>query len=101
MGKRKKRRHLGPRRKRMQRPARLQAAVKWRSGTEARTSSAGTRVGLASIAARNEARTRLRAANLAKKSRAAAIEWPDDWPAEWILGDDDGNGIVAIEETPY
>ena len=53
------------------------------------------------IAARNEARTRLRAANLAKKSRAAAIEWPDDWPAEWILGDDDGSGIVAVEGNPY
>jgi hypothetical protein len=33
MGKRKKRkRNLGPRRKRMRRPARLMAAVKWRAG---------------------------------------------------------------------
>lgn len=32
MAKRKNNRSLGPRRKRMRRPARLQAAVKWRSG---------------------------------------------------------------------
>ncbi len=32
MARRKKRPNLGPRRKRMRRPARLQAAAKWRSG---------------------------------------------------------------------
>ena len=36
-------------------------------------------------------RARWRAAKLAEKLRPREIEWPDDWPIEWIPTDDDGN----------
>lgn len=125
MGKRKKRhRNLGPRRKRMRRPARLQAAIKWRSGYGGKNIVRGyarwfsvdlvcaivelRMLGVAidieyeqqvrrSIAARTEARARWRAAKLAAKTNPPEIEWPDDWPAEWIPGDDD----ASYDEVPF
>lgn len=110
MAKRKKHRSLGPRRKRMRRPARLQAAVKWRSGYGGKNIVRGyarwfgvdlvcamvelRMLGVAidaeyeqqvrrSIAARAEARARWRAAKLAAKTNPPEIDWPDDCPVEW------------------
>ena len=112
----------------MQRPARLQAAVKWRSGyggkdlvrgyarwfgvdrlcaiTELRM--LGVEVDAAreqefrrSIAARAEGRARWRAAKLAAKARSVEVTWPDDWPTEWIPVDEDGEGAVGPDEIPF
>lgn len=119
MGKRKKKnRNLGPRRKRMRRPARLQVAVKWRSGYGGKNIVRGyarwfgvdllcamvelRMLGVAidgeyeqqirrTIAARAEARARWRAAKLAAKTNPPAIEWSDDWPSEWIPSDEDAS----------
>jgi hypothetical protein len=58
MGKRKKKdRNLGPRRKRMRRPARLMAAVKWRAGYAGKNIVRGyrPRVGSASISSHGRA----------------------------------------------
>jgi hypothetical protein len=125
VGKRKKKnRNLGPRRKRMRRPARLQAAVKWRAGYGGKNIVRGyarwfgvdlvcaivelRMLGVAvdteyeqevrrTIAARAEARARWRAAKRAAKTTPAEIEWPDDWPAEWIPSDED----VSFDEIPF
>jgi len=121
---RKKNRNLGPRRKRMRRPARLQAAVQWRAGyggknivrSYARWFGVDLLCAIAelrmlgvaveaeyeqqirrTIAARAEERARRRAARLAEKSRPAEIEWPADWPAEWIA-DDEGD---PLDEIPF
>lgn len=125
VGKRKKKnRDLGPRRKRMRRPVRLQAAVKWRAGYGGKNIVRGyarwfgvdlvcaivelRMLGVAidteyeqqvrrTIAARAEARARWRAAKLAAKTNPAEIEWPDDWPAEWIPSDEG----VSFDEIPF
>ena len=125
VGKRKKKnRDLGPRRKRMRRPARLQAAVKWRAGYGGKHIVRGyarwfgvdlmcaivelRMLGVAidteyeqqvrrTIAARAEARARWRAAKLAAKTNRVEIEWPDDWPAEWIPSDEG----VSFDEIPF
>jgi hypothetical protein len=125
VAKRKKNRSLGPRRKRMRRPARLQAAVKWRSGYGGKNVVRGyarwfgvdlmcaivelRMLGVAidagyeqqvrrSIAARAEARARWRAAKLAAKTNPLEIDWPDDWPVEWIPSDEDD---APFEEIPF
>lgn len=128
VGKRKKKnRNLGPRRKRMRRPARLQAALKWRSGYGGKNIVRGyarwfgvdllcaivelRMLGVAvdaeyeqlirrTITARAEARARWRAAKLAEKNRSIEVEWPDDWPMEWIPTQDASNEVVAIDECP-
>ena len=127
MGKRKKKnRNLGPRRKRMRRQARLMAAVKWRSGyggknivhgyarwfgvdlicaiTELRM--LGVAVDLVyeaqlrrTIAARATWRARRRAEKLAAKARPVEIEWPDDWPVEWIPREADGDAM--LDDIPF
>jgi len=124
MAKRKNNRSLGPRRKRMRRPARLQAAVKWRSGYVGKNIVRGyarwfgvdlvcaivelRMLGVVvdteyeqqvrrTIAARADARARWRAAKRAAKTNPAEIEWPDDWPAEWISSDEE----VSFDEGPF
>jgi len=126
MAKRKKKhRNLGPRRKRMRRQARLQAAVKWRSGYGGKNIVRGyarwfgvdlvcaivelRMLGVAvdaeyeqqirrTIAARAEARARWRAAKLAAKAKPLEIEWPADWPPEWIPSDADE---ASFDEIPF
>jgi hypothetical protein len=125
MAKRKKKRDLGPRRKRMRRPARLQAAVKWRAGyggkhivrCYARWSGVDLLCAIVElrmlgvaidaedeqqvrrmIAARAEGRARWRAAKLAAKTKPRKIEWPDDWPADWILNENDE---ASLDEIPF
>jgi hypothetical protein len=125
MGKRKKKnRNLGPRRKRMRRPARLMAAVKWRAGYGGKNIVRGyarwfgvdlicaitelRMLGVAvdpeyeaqlrrSIAARAARRARRRAEKLAAKTRPVDIRWPDDWPVEWILTEPD----VELDDCPF
>ncbi len=125
MGKRrKKNRNLGPRRKRLQRPARLQAAVKWRSGYGGKNIVRGyarwfgvdllcaivelRMLGIAvaaeyeqqirhTIAARAEARARWRAAKLTAESRLSELEWPDDGPAQWDVHDEGS----SPDEIPF
>jgi hypothetical protein len=124
MGKRKKNRNLGPRRKRMRRPARLMAAVKWRAGYGGKNIVRGyarwfgvdlvcaitelRMLGVAvdpeyevqlrlTIAARAKWRARRRAEKLAAKTRPVEIEWPDDWPVEWILTEPD----VELDDCPF
>ena len=119
MAKREKRRNLGPRRKRMRRPVRLQAAVKWRSGyggknivrgyarwfgvdlicalTELRMLGVTIDVEYEqqvrlTIAARAAARARWRADKLAEETRPVEYEWPLDWPIEWIPDADELTG---------
>lgn len=128
MTKRKKRRNLGPRRKRMQRPARLQAALTWRSGYGGKDivrgyarwfgvdllcavvelRMLGVEVDTAreqelrrAIAARAEGRARWRAAKLAARARPAVITWPDDWPSEWSSVDEGCEEAVQLDENPY
>lgn len=125
MAKRKKKRNLGPRRKRMRRPARLQAAVKWRAGYGGEHIVRGyarwfgvdllcamvelRMLGVAidaeyeqqvrrTIAAQAEGRARWRAAKLAAKTKPREIEWPDDWPAEWIPNENDE---ASLDEIPF
>jgi hypothetical protein len=125
MGKRKKKnRNLGPRRKRIRRPARLMAAVKWRAGyggksivrgyarwfgvdlicaiTELRMLSVAVDPEYEaqlrqSIAGRAAWRARRRAEKLAAKTRPVEISWPDDWPVEWILTEPD----VELDDCPF
>lgn len=124
MGKRKKNRNLGPRRKRMRRPARLMAAMKWRAGYGGKNIVRGyarwfgvdlicastelRMLGVAvdpeyevqlrlTIAARATWRARRRAEKLAAKTRSVEIEWPDDWPVEWILTEPD----VELDDCPF
>ena len=127
MGKRKKKnRNLGPRRKRMRRPARLMAAVTWRSGyggknivrgyarwfgvdlicaiTELRMLGVAVDAGYEAqlrrtIAARAAWRARRRAEKLAAKTRPIEIEWPDDWPVEWIPTDADTDAV--LDDIPF
>lgn len=128
MGKRKKNRNLGPRRKRMRRPARLQAAVKWRAGYGDKNIVRGyarwfgvdllcaivelRMLGVTvdaeheqqirrTIAARAEARARWRAAKLAEKTRPIEIEWPDDWPIEWIPNDEEPESGASLDGNPF
>jgi hypothetical protein len=125
MAKRKKKRNLGPRRKRMRRPARLQAAVKWRAGYGGNHIVRGyarwfgvdllcamvelRMLGVAidaeyeqqvrrTIAARAAGRARWRASKLAAKTKPREIEWPDDWPVEWIPSEDDE---ASLDEIPF
>lgn len=106
MAKRKKPRNLGPGRKRMRRPDRLHAAVKWRSGYGGKNIVRGyarwfgvdllcalvelRMIGVSvdadyeqrirrTIAASVEARARWRTAKLAAESKVAEIEWPEDF----------------------
>lgn len=123
MGKRKKKnRNLGPRRKRMRRPARLMAAVKWRSGYGGKNFVRGyarwfgvdlicaitelRMLGVAvdpeyeaqlrrTIAARAGWRAKRRAEKLAAKTRPVEVEWPDDWPVEWIPSEADGDAMLG------
>lgn len=122
MAKRKKKnRDLGPRRKRMRRAARLMSAATWLPSYGGKNIVRGyarwyavdlicaitelRMLGVA-VAAEYEAQVRLTIANIAKaRARRAAeklaastrpleIEWPDDWPAEWIPtaeGDEPGD----------
>jgi hypothetical protein len=127
MGKRKnKNRNLGPRRKRMRRPARLMAAVKWRSGYGGKHLVRGyarwfgvdlicaitelRMLGVAvdpeyeaqlrrTIAARAGWRARRRAEKLATKTRPVEVEWPDDWPVEWIPSEADGDAV--LDDIPF
>lgn len=125
MGKRKKNRNLGPRRKRMRRPARLQAAVKWRAGYGGKNIVRGyarwfgvdllcaiielRTLGVAVDAEYEQqivrtiaARARWRAAKLAEKTRPIEIEWPDDWPIEWIPNDDGPESSSgSFDECPF
>jgi hypothetical protein len=105
----------------MRRPARLQAAIKWRYGYRGKNIARGyarwfgvdlvcaiielRMLGVAidaeyeaqirrTIAARAEARARRPAAKLAERTRPTEIEWPDDWPPEWIAGDE---GVDAYD----
>jgi hypothetical protein len=123
MGKRrKKNRNLGPRRKRMRRPARLIAAVKWRSAYGGKNLVRGYArwfgvdlicaitelrlLGVAvdpeyeaqlrrTIAARAGWRGKRRAEKLATKTRPVGVEWPDDWPVEWIPSEADGDAMLG------
>ncbi|MEO8702757.1 MAG: hypothetical protein ABI867_22120 [Kofleriaceae bacterium] len=128
MGRRKKNRNLGPRRKRMRRPARLQAAVKWRSGyggknivrgyarwfgvdlvcaiVELRMLGVAIEAGYElhirrSNEVRAEARARWRAAKLAAKANPPEIDWPDDWPVEWIPIENESEAWVRIDDCPF
>ena len=123
MSKKKKNRNLGPRRKRMRRPARLQAAVKRRAGYGGKNIVRGyarwfgvdllctiaelRMLGVAvdaeyeqqvrrTLAARAEAR----AAKLAERTELSTFEWPADWPVEWILGDEDEETASSCE-SPF
>jgi hypothetical protein len=109
----------------MLRPARLQAAVKWRSGYGGKNIVRSyarwfgvdlvcaivelRMLGVAidaeyeqqvrrSIATRAEARARWRAAKLAAKTNPPEIDWPHDWPVEWIPSDQDD---APFEEIPF
>lgn len=100
----------------MRRAARLQTAIKWRSGYRGKNIARGyarwfgvdlvcaivelRMLGVAidaeyeaqirrTIAARAEARARQRAARLSKESERTDTECPDDWAPEWIAGDED------------
>jgi hypothetical protein len=129
MGKRKKKnRNLGPRRKRMRRPARLLAAMKWRAGYGGKNLVRGyarwfgvdlicaiaelRMLGMAvdpeyeaqlrlTIAARAKWRARRRAEKLAAKTQTQAvdIEWPHDWPVEGILTDAETD--VVFGDCPF
>jgi hypothetical protein len=111
VSKRKKNRYLGPRRKRMRRPARLMSAATWLPSYTGKNIVRGyarwygvdllcaivelrmlgvavaaeyeaqVRLTIASIA---KARARLAAEKLAASMRPRESEWPDDWPIEWI-----------------
>lgn len=110
----KKNRNLGPRRKRMRRPARLEAAVKWRAGYGGKNIVRGYArwfgvdllcamtelriLGVAveaeyeqqirrTVTARAEARARWRAAKLAERTKPPTSERSADWPVEWIPED--------------
>lgn len=116
MAGRKKRRILGPRRKRMQRPARLQAAVAWRAGYGGKDLVRGyarwfgvdrlcavielCMLGVEvdagyeqqirdATAARAAARAKRCADKLAARTRSAETDAPADWPSEWIPTDDE------------
>jgi len=126
MGKRKKNRNLGPRRKRMRRPARLLAAVKWRAGYGGKNIVHGyarwfgvdlicaitelRMLGVAvdpeyeaqlrqATAARAASRARRRAEELAAKTRPVQIEWPDDWPVEWIPTEAELDAV--LDDCPF
>ncbi len=126
MARAKNRRNLGPRRKRMRRPARLDAAVKWRSGYGGTNIVRGyarwfgvdllcavfelRMIGVEIAAAyeqqlrstiwtRAAARARWRAEKRAAP-RPIEIEWPADWPIEWIPTDEDEN-VISIDGIPY
>lgn len=127
MGKRrKKNRNLGPRRKRMRRPARLMAAVKWRAGYGGKNIVRGyarwfgvdlicaiielRMLGVTvdpeyeaqlrlTIAARATWHARRRAEKLAAKTRPVEIEWPDDWPVEWIPTEAEVDAV--LDDCPF
>lgn len=121
---RKKNRNLGPRRKRLRRPARLRAAVQWRSGYGGKHIVRGyarwfgvdlvcaivelRMLGVAvdaeyeqqlrrTIAARAEARARRRATRLAERSRPSELEWLEVWPDDWIAYREG----VPLDELPF
>lgn len=118
MAKRKKKnRNLGPRRKRMRRPARLQAAVKWRARYEGKNIvrsyarwfgvdlvCAIVELRMLGVAVDAEYEQQVRRTIAARaEARAAArttpteIEWPDDWPVEWIPSEDG----APVDEIPF
>lgn len=126
MGARSKNRNLGPRRKRMQRPARLQAAVTWRAGYGGNHIVRGYArwfgvdlvcaivelrlLGVAvddeyerqirhTVAARAAARARRRAEKLAAGTQPLEIEWPLDGPMEWLL--DDEPAAMSDDAIPF
>jgi len=107
----------------MKRTARLQAAVKWRSGyggknlvrgyarwfgvdllcAVAELRMLGVPVDAVyeqqlrqTFAARGEARL----AKRAEKMRPVEVEWPADWPVEWIPSDEPEIG-TAFDENPF
>ncbi len=123
----KKRRNLGPRRKRMRRPARLEAGLKWKTGYDGKNlvrayarwfgvdllcavfelRMLGVDVDAAyeqqlrrTITARAAARATWRTEKLAAKTLSVEIEWPADWPIEWIPTDEDEN-VISIDANPY
>jgi hypothetical protein len=112
----------------MRRTARLQAAVKWRSGYGGKNIVHGyarwfgvdlvcavvelRMLGVAieaeyeqqirrSIAASAEARARWRAAKLAAKANPPEFEWPDDWPVEWIPIENESEAWAPIADCPF
>ena len=124
MTRNKKKPHLGPWRKRMHRPARLQAAVKWRAAYGSKDIVRGyarwfgvdlicaitdlRMIGVAvdaeceqqvrrTIAARAEARSRRCAEKLAERPKPIPFEWPTDWPLEWILDEQDSKPAATTE----
>ena len=129
MAKRKKKRNLGPRRKRMRRPARLQAAVKWRAGYGGKHIVRGyarwfgvdllcavvelRMLGVAidaeyeqqvrrAIAARAEGRACLRAARLAAELAAKTKPREIDWPDEWPADwIPYENDEASLDEVPF
>ena len=117
-----KNRNLGPRRKRMQRPARLQAAVMWRAGYGGNNIVRGYArwfgvdllcaivelrlLGIAvdeqheqqlrrTVAARAAARARHGADKLAVERQPLEI----DWPIEWLP--DDESVVSSADEIPF
>ena len=127
MTRRKKRRNLGPRRKRMRRPARLEAGLQWKTEYDGKNlvrgyvrwfgvdllcavfelRMLGVEVDAAyeqqlrrTIMARAAARATWRTEKLAAKTRPVEIEWPADWPIEWTPTDEDEN-VISIGANPY
>ena len=110
----------------MRRPGRLLAAVKWRSGYGGKCIVRGyarwfgvdllcamvelRMLGVPvdaeyeqqlhrTITARAEGRARWRAAKLTEKMRPGEIEWPSDWPIEWIPSDE-SEAVGDFENCP-
>jgi len=115
MSRKKKHRNLGPRRKRMRRQARLATAPKWLSSYGGKDVVRGysrwyavdrlcaireLRMLGVQVSEEHEARVRQamevtakqraarRAHRIAAKARPVELEWPADWPVEWIPTDD-------------
>lgn len=51
------------------------------------------------IAARAKCYARRRAEKLAAKTQPAEIEWPDDWPVEWIPTE--GEADAMLDDYPF
>jgi hypothetical protein len=110
----------------MRRPARLMAAVKWRAGYGGKNIVRGyarwfgidlvcaitelRMLGVAvdpeyeaqlrlMIVARTKWRARQRAEELAAKTRPVEIEWPDDWPVEWIPTEAEADAV--LDDCPF
>jgi len=51
------------------------------------------------IVARTKWRARQRAEELAAKTRPVEIEWPDDWPVEWIPTEAEADAV--LDDCPF